>query len=260
MKLGSFCIFALALSAQSVPVSIRTAVQPWKSGSWKQVELSEELDPRRAAIIVCDMWDRHWCRGATERVNELAPKLAKVLAAARQRGVLIIHAPSDTVGFYKDTPQRRAVLAIPAVAPPAPLALADPPLPIDDSDGGCDTGDKFYKAWTRQHPAIPIDAADLISDNGAEVYSALKARGIQHLLVSGVHTNMCILNRTFAIKQMSKWGVRTILLRDLTDSMYDPADRPRVSHDQGTKLVIEHIEKHWCPTMLSSDLLRALAK
>jgi hypothetical protein len=74
----------------------------------------------------------------------------------------------------------------------------------------------------------------------------------------GVHTNMCILNRTFAIKQMTKWGVRCVLVRDLTDSMYNPKDRPFVAHDRGTALVIEHIEKYWAPTVLSADLIAAL--
>jgi hypothetical protein len=76
----------------------------------------------------------------------------------------------------------------------------------------------------------------------------------------GVHTNMCVLNRTFAIKQMTKWGERSILVRDLTDSMYNPRDRPFVAHDQGTELVIEHIEKYWAPTVLSSELLRAIGE
>ena len=30
-------------------------------------------DPAKTAIIICDMWDQHWCRGATRRVGELAP-------------------------------------------------------------------------------------------------------------------------------------------------------------------------------------------
>jgi hypothetical protein len=38
--------------------------------------------------------------------------------------------------------------------------------------------------------------------------------------------------------------------------MYDPGDRPFVPHAEGTELVIEHIEKYWCPTLLSTDLLR----
>ena len=41
-----------------------------------------------------------------------------------------------------------------------------------------------------------------------------------------MHTNMCILDRTFSIKQMVRWGVDIALVRDLTDAMYNPA-RPR---------------------------------
>ena len=108
--------------------------------------------------------------------------------------------------FYKDSPQRKRILAVGKIDPPAPLGLPDPPLPIDDSDGGCDTPDKFYKAWTRENAALRIAPADVISDNGAEIYSFLRERGIHNLLVMGVHTNMCVLNRTFAIKQMTNWG------------------------------------------------------
>jgi nicotinamidase-related amidase len=183
------------------------------------------------------------------------------LAAARRNKLLIIHAPSDTMAFYADAPQRKAILAFGKRATPTPLEITDPPLPIDDSDGGCDTsGDKFYKAWKRQHPGLTIAPNDLISDNGQEVYAALQARGITHLLVAGVHTNMCILNRSFAIRQMTKWGLKCILIRDLTDAMYDPADRPFVSHDAGTQLVIEHIERHWAPTVTSTELLKAWSR
>jgi hypothetical protein len=136
--------------------------------------------------------------------------------------------------------------------------MPDPALPIDAAAGGCDTHDKFFKAWSRQHAGIPIDPGDFISDKGEEVYSLLKLRGIQALFVAGVHTNMCILHRSFAIKQMTRWGVRCVLLRDLTDAMYDPQAAPYVSHERGTELVIEHIERHWCPSALSTDLRAAL--
>ncbi len=69
---------------------------------------------------------------------------------------------------------------------------------------------------------------------------------------------MCILNRTFAIKQMTRWGVRCVLIRDLTDAMYNPADRPFVTHEAGTNLVIEHIERYWCPSVNSTDLIAVL--
>jgi nicotinamidase-related amidase len=203
------------------------------------------------------MWDDHWCKSAARRCDALAKKMEPVLQAARARGVTIIHAPSECMDFYKDTPQRQRMATIRKAEPPKALELSDPPLPIDAREGGCDDDkpSKSYKAWTRQHAAITIAEGDFISDKGDEVYSLLKERGIKNLLICGVHTNMCCLNRSFAIKQMTKWGVRCVLIRDLTDAMYDPRKAPFVSHEEGTELVIQHIEKHWCPTVLSKDLV-----
>lgn len=238
---------------------LRTRVETFKgSGVWDEVVVRKELPARETAVILCDVWDKHWCKNATRRCDALARKMAPVVAALRARGVLVIHAPSDCMDFYRDTPQRKRMLTLARVKPPAPRAIVEAPLPIDDSDGGCDDDPpaKFFKAWTRQHPAITIAPEDAVSDNGAEVYSLLARRGIKNLLVMGVHTNMCVLNRTFAIKQMTKWGVRCVLVRDLTDAMYNPKQRPFVAHDEGTARVIRHIEKYWCPSVLSADLLK----
>jgi hypothetical protein len=156
--------------------------------------------------------------------------------------------------FYKDSPQRQLMLALAKVEPPPALTLTDPALPIDDKAGGCDTHDAFFKAWKRETAKLHIADGDVVSDKGPEIYSLLRLRNIDHLLFMGVHTNMCVLNRPFAIKQMTKWGIRCVLVRDLTDAMYDPQARPYVDHAQGTELVIEHIEKYWCPTALSKDI------
>jgi hypothetical protein len=74
----------------------------------------------------------------------------------------------------------------------------------------------------------------------------------------GVHANMCILNRTFGIRQMARWGIHCILVRDLTDAMYEPSSRPFVSHAAGTELVIEYIEQLWAPTITSAQFMQAL--
>jgi nicotinamidase-related amidase len=249
------------LRAGDMMIDLRSRVELFKgSGDWREVRLQQPLTPEKTAVIVCDMWDKHWCRGATDRVNGLVKEMAPFLEAARKRGIQIIHAPSETMAFYQDAPQRKRMLAVGKVDPPTPLNLIDPPLPIDDKNGGCDTADKFYRAWTREHPALRIDAKDVISDNGSEIYSFLRGRGINTLLVMGVHANMCILNRTFAIKRMTALGIRCILVRDLTDAMYNPDDAPHVSHSEGTQLVIEHIEKYWSPTTTSADLLRIFAR
>ena len=216
-----------ALVFAAVPLHLRTRVEAFKgSGDWRPATIDYALEPRKTAIILCDIWDKHWCRGATERVSKLAPRVAIVVDKLRAQGVLVIHAPSDTMGYYKNDSSRLATLNLPQATPPEALNLDAPKLPIDDSSGGCDTKDMMYIAWTREHPAIRVMPQDLVSEKGPEVYNALKLHGIDTLLVAGVHTNMCILNRTFAIKQMTKWGVKCILIRDLTDSMYDPRRRP----------------------------------
>jgi nicotinamidase-related amidase len=204
------------------------------------------------------MWDDHWCKSAAARCGELAKKTEPVLKACRDRGMTIVHCPSDTMAFYKDHPARRRAQETKRAEPPKNKDLPNPPLPVDDTQGGCDDEKpaKFYKAWTRQHAAIAIDEKkDYVTDSGPEVYSMMKEKGIDTVFVLGVHTNMCVLNRTFAIKQMVRWDVRTFLVRDLTDAMYDPKARPFVAHDKGTQLIIEYIEKNWCPSVESKALV-----
>ena len=71
----------------------------------------------------------------------------------------------------------------------------------------------------------------------------------------GAAINMCVLHRSFAIQQAWKWGLRPLLIRDITDSMYNPGMSPYVSHNQGTHLVVSFIEKFWAESLLSYDLL-----
>jgi hypothetical protein len=58
---------------------------------------------------------------------------------------------------------------------------------------------------------------------------------------------------------MTHLGFQVVLVRDLTDAMYDPRTRPFVSHTRGTELVIEHIESRWCPSIMRADLTRVIA-
>ncbi|HEY3285355.1 MAG TPA: isochorismatase [Armatimonadota bacterium] len=224
---------------------------------WKVEEEERVVPAARVAVIVCDVWDRHWSRGASERVDVLAPRVDSVLKAARARGAHIIHAPSDTLEFYEGSRARLRAKQAPHVEPPADLPIPDRPLPIDDSDGGSDTGETpWHRAWSRQHPAVEIDEdRDAVSDDGWEIYSYLRQVGADQVVLLGVHTNMCVLGRSFGIKRWVRWGVPVMLVRDLTDTMYNPARSPYVSHDEGTRLVVEYIEKFWCPSVSSADLV-----
>lgn len=228
---------------------------------WREIVEPASYACAQTALLLCDMWDRHWSRGATGRVDAMVPRMNEVATAARDSGVLIVHAPSDTMDFYEGTPARQRAEECAPMAPPDDVERDDPPLPVDASDHGSDTGEvETHKAWSRQHPGIDIDQeSDVISDDGREIYSCLRGRGVTNLLIMGVHTNMCVLGRSFAIKQMVRWGMAVALIGDLTDAMYNPARPPYVSHAEGTRLVVEYIEKFWCPTVLSGDIKRSSA-
>jgi hypothetical protein len=71
----------------------------------------------------------------------------------------------------------------------------------------------------------------------------------------GVHQNMCVLGRPFSIRQMVCQGQNVLLMRDLTDSMYNSRRRPWVDHFTGNDLMTWHIEKYWCATVTSDQIL-----
>lgn len=234
------------------------------------VEKTVEWNPKTTALIVCDMWDNHWCKGAAQRVEELAGPMNKVIAAARARGVFIIHAPSTTVDFYKDSPQRQRARMARPVKTAVPLATVerwgtawcypDPKreseLPIDDTDMGCDCATKceIVPPWTRQIKTIDIADEDAITDNGQETFNLLAERQIDNVIIMGVHLNMCVLGRPFAIRQLVSQGKNVLLVRDMTDTMYCSKMRPFVNHFEGTDLVVGHVERHWCPSITSADI------
>jgi nicotinamidase-related amidase len=233
-------------------------------------ETKATWDGATTAIVVCDMWDDHWCKSAAARVNELAGPLNEAVRAARAKGALVIHAPSTCTDFYKDTPQRRRAQDAPLAKAPRPLATSqrwgtawswpdarrEGVLPVDDTDMGCDCKVKceIRSPWTRQTAAIEIAPGDAITDNGQEVWNLLAQRKIDRVLICGVHLNMCVLGRPFAIRELVKQGVKVALIRDLTDTMYNPDLPPGGTHFDGTDRVVEHVERYWCPTVVSTDL------
>ncbi len=229
---------------------------------WKVVEETFQIEPEKTCLLLCDLWNDHWCRGAVDRLEPLIPQYDRVIRAARAKGIWIVHSPSEISEYYAGTPGRERMrslaLALPKVELPRLQERDFPPLPIDDSDDGCDTGPRAWRqAWSREHPGIFIDMErDGISEDETEIYSFVQQKGIEFILFMGIHTNMCVLNRPFGIKRWVRRGFPIAFVSDLTDAMYNPAMPPYVSHEEGTRLVVEYIEKFLCPTVTSDQLSR----
>ncbi len=233
------------------------------SGKFQTLVRDVEWNTAETAVIICDMWDNHYCQSAAQRVDEMAPRMNAVITAARNHGAMIIHSPSGTMQVYADTPYRQRMQAAPLTKAPIEIqgwCYLDPKsetqMPVDVSKTACDDpviGAKVRR-YSKQHAGIKMIGYDGVSDNGQEIYNVIHQEGIKNVVIMGVHTNMCVLGRPFGIRQLVRLGLNVALARDLTDAMYDPRQPPYVSHTRGTELVVEHIEKYWCPSFVGKDL------
>jgi len=269
-------LLAVPAAAADFKFTLRSRVEA--DGKYTVVTKDQTWPADKTAIIVCDMWDAHHCLNAVRREEEMVPRMNEVLTKARDLGVLIIHAPSSCMEPYKDHPARKRAQSAPA-AKNLPKDIGEwcrkipaeekGVYPIDQSDGGEDDdpaehaewhaklkamGRNPKAPWKSQHAGLTIKDEDAISDSGVEIWNLLESRGIDRVLLLGVHTNMCVLGRPFGLRQMAKNGKTVALIRDMTDTMYNPKMPPNVNHFEGTRLIIEHIEKFVCPTITSDQI------
>jgi nicotinamidase-related amidase len=248
------------------------------SGEFRVVTAKESWEPNQTAIIVCDMWDLHHCKNAVRREVEMAPRMNTLLEKVRAQGVLIIHAPSSCMKPYEGHAARTRAQQAPKAANLPPdigqwckqiPAEEKGKYPIEQTDSEDDDpvehaqwaeelkakGLNPRAPWTRQIDVIKIHDVDAISDSGVEIWNLLEQRGIKNVILLGVHVNMCVSGRPFGLRQMAKNGKNVVLMRDMTDSMYNPKQWPFVDHYTGTALYIEHVEKYIAPTVTSDQLI-----
>ncbi len=279
----SLLVLSVTISSGQDPLEVQLQFQRETSSDGEKYVVDhrrEAWQPSATAIIVCDAWDLHHCLNAVRRLKQFAPRLDEVLKNARDRGVTIIHAPSDCMEAYQDHPARRRAIEAPAanyVPHDIGLWCSSIPAeeravyPVDQSDGGEDDDPQEHEKWRaeleamgrnpgtpwkKQSELITIDAStDYVSDRGDEIWNVLQHKGIENVILTGVHTNMCVLGRPFGLRQMARNGKNVVLMRDMTDTMYNPKRWPYVSHFEGTRRVIAHIERFVCPTITSDQLI-----
>ncbi len=279
VALSRMAIAAEEQSTRTIPAVPGLLAVDWRrrekdGDAFRVIEETVEWNASETAIIICDMWADHPCKLAAMRVARMAPRMNEVISLARDQGVAIIHAPSSGMQHYEDTPYRARMKNAKAAKPPVPIerwCYLNPdhegawPIVDDIKRGeaqvtGCDDPDPLPHVPTdrHQHPDIDIIGYDGISDNGQEIFNFLEQEGRNNIVLMGVHTNMCVLGRPFGIRQQKYLGKNVVLCRDLTDALYDPRDKPYVSHARGVELVVEHIEKYWCPSILGESLTSVL--
>jgi len=75
----------------------------------------------------------------------------------------------------------------------------------------------------------------------------------------GVHETCALLTAPFALRNMIRLGMNAVVMRDLTDAMYDSKEWPVVSHFTGNSLMTEYIETYIAPSIVCQCLYRSEA-
>jgi hypothetical protein len=221
---------------------------------------TEEVDPKRVGVIAVDVWNFHWCKTATMRVDAIVPRMNKALDAARALGMTVMLCPSDVVDNYVGFPQREIIFTFPKVPVPNVVNVTCPSVP---DAGGCACGRErcaVNYGWDGMHPALRIDDADLMPDTQAELYAICQKYGLTHLIYVGFHTQVCLLGKPMGLKAMKSAGLHCVLARDMTDAHpgYDPSRD--FTPDLNTEQVVQHFEKYLAPTIHFQAELAKLGK
>lgn len=251
------------------------------------------VNPGKLAIVVVDMWNSHSCPTMVQKEVELIPLMNQTFDAARNLGIQIVFAPSDVniAEKWAGKVQRTSVDAL--HQHPLPPSNGFTPEQMPDWGSSCmcpvtglQVGSKKpifncnrRPGATDQHPFIVVKDQDMfINANGVsnaintwgapaqqELYNLCMDRGIEYILYVGCATNMCIVNREFAMVQMRRLNLKPVLIRDLTHAItyngYNPDTKsldPNFTPAHGTELSIQSIQRYIGPTITSEQLLKTI--
>ena len=55
----------------ALSLTLRSKVESFKgSGEFDEVTLRKDFVAKETAVILCDIWDKHWCASATKRSDQ----------------------------------------------------------------------------------------------------------------------------------------------------------------------------------------------
>jgi len=193
-------------------------------------EIQVSIPVEQAALVLVDVWDRHYMLSHQERaVRIVREKMAPLVQAGRAAGLTIIHAPAP--GAAQKYPQwvRYADHAdlFGAERPPEDW----PPREFRERQGEYA---QFSKNWpppplkdlieeqqrTRLiMPEVAPQPDDFVVATGAQLHRLCKHRRLLHLFYAGFAANMCVLYRDYGLRAMANRGYNCILVRDCTTAI-----------------------------------------
>lgn len=217
----------------------------WIETNLDYATLDWKIPLSQVALVLVDVWQRHYIKEPEERAEAIIQKnLIPLIAACRNSGLEVIHAPSPPVAKLHPN----WLNLVPASEmntkrdtwPPAAFRSHSGPYqsygrPIEPRE----TERQNLPALTFHPKIVPVGKEAVIA-TGEELHRYCKQRGIMFLLYAGFNTNACLITRDYGMLQMcNDRGYETVLVRDCTTGMESRESQPTLSQTNGAILFFE---------------------
>jgi nicotinamidase-related amidase len=233
----------------------------WLEANTDHAHLDWMIPLPQAALVLVDVWDRHYLKDAEARAEAIInEKFVPLLAGCRRAGLKIIHAPSPPQA--KQHPNWVGT----AREPERPTPASDWPPPEFRGKSGAFTAYgrpaeprepelSLLRSRLRVHrQVVPVGDEPVVA-TGDELHDVCRKAGILFLFFAGFNTNACILVRDYGTLAMSQRGYEVILLRDCTTGMESSQSLPTFAQTNGAILLLEMFGQY---SITSDDLLAGL--
>ena len=230
------------------------------------VETTLTVPLEQAVLVLVDCWNTHYCPSWLARASDvMQEKIVPAVAAAREVGMPVVHAPCPTVAQKH---QQSEAYADPKDKPRGPMyAEPDeewPPQEFVKREGQHSQYRRSHsppaETWRDRYETQDIadivkpQADDYVVATGVQMHRMLKDRKILHLFYAGFATNMCVQYRDYGIRAMNQRGYNIILLRDCTTGV---EDHDTVDELLLTRAAVREIETQYAFSAASEDFRAA---
>lgn len=232
----------------------------WTEANTGHACLDWEIPLSQAALVLVDVWDKHYLADTDARAQEIIlNKIRPLLGESRRAGLQLIHAPSPRLA--EQYPERR-------VDPGAEeRRRADwPPPAFRNKEAAYQQFAQPFEPRGRErdelaasyriHPAAEPEGGDVVIATGEELHCYCEREQILFLLYLGFYTNACILLRDYGTLEMARRGYEIVLLSDCTTGMESCETHGELWQTRSAILSLEMFGKY---SITSQQLLAGLA-
>ena len=219
-------------------------------------------------------WEAEYNAGKSfcDRAGEIeVTKILPMLEACREQGITVVHAPTRDIAVkHKQWEDLATDDEKNQPTPAAPRSDASAWPPSDWVKARREEHQFLFRTeeWITQYydhvrpnqdipaPLQPVDG-DLVISSGAMMHRLMKERSIKVLFYCGFATNMCLIDKPGAIRDMHGRGYLPIVIRDATTGTEnaETIDGLWITH-----ALIDQIEMLWGYSVTTDELLKAVRR